>query len=132
MHSKPMLLLIAVLALAAVACESDNPPQPIVEGPSLDADRGAPTVTVRPPAPEHVTPREVAPANLAPAPPVRPRLPVTAGSPSAPSSPAVAPVPAVPPTTPVQHHAHAPVESHAQAGNSGVGGVVNRVTSPLP
>lgn len=131
MHPRMLLLLVAVLALGAVACETDNPPQPIVEGPSIDADRATSGVTVRPPA--AVTPREVTPTNLAPTPPRlrAPRLPVVDSAPATPRQPAVAPPPAVSPTAAAQHQASAPVEYHGQPGG-GVGGVVNRVASPLP
>lgn len=130
MHPRSVLLLIAVLALGAVACEADNPPQPIVEGPSLNAERRAPTVTVRPPA--YVTPRDVTPANLAPA-PVRPattRAPVIDHSVTAARPPAVSPPPAPLPT----HSApqHTPVAAHGQSGSGGVSGVINKVASPLP
>lgn len=128
MHSKSLLLLIAVLALAAVACETDNPPQPIVEGPSLEADRGSPDVTVRPPA--SVTPRAVTPTNLAPAPAPAPRQPVIDRSTTVPRQRTVAPPPPVPAPAPVQQHVQAP--EPRQSGSGGVGGVVNRVPSALP
>lgn len=131
MHPRKLLLLVAVLALGAVGCETDNPPQPIVEGPSLDADRGTSPVTVRPPV--SVTPRDVTPTNLAPAPPRprTPRLPVVDSAPATARQPAVALPPPVSPT-PAQHRASAPVEYGGQPGGGGVGGVVNRVASPLP
>lgn len=130
MHPRSVLLLIAVLALGAVACETDNPPQPIVEGPSLDAERSAPTITVRPPA--HVTPRAVTPTNLAPAPvrPATPRAPVIDHSVAAARPPAVSPPPALAPTASAQQHT--PVAPHGQSGSGGVSGVVNKVASPLP
>lgn len=130
MHPRSVFLLIAVLALGAVACETDNPPQPIVEGPSLAADRSAPTITVRPPA--YVKPRDVTPANLAPAPVRRatPRAPVIDHSVTAARPPVVSPSPALAPTASAQQHT--PATPSGQSGNGGVSGVIHGVAPPLP
>lgn len=132
MFPRTLLLLIAVLALGAVACETDAPPKPLVERATPDALGEAPGVTDHTPLPD-VAPVSTAPAPLPP-PAVQPPPAVRHPSPAPPAlQPATAPRIATPPVPSSQDPAGAP--AHAHEGHShhggGIGGVVERV-APLP
>lgn len=137
MYPRTLLLLPAVLALGAVACETDAAPQPLTERATPETVSEAPAVTA--PVLDHTAITDLPPVDAAPAPLPAPGQPPPAGhgpSPALPVQPPavarpVAPPPALPSHEPGHHGHHGHVHHGHSPTGGGVGAVVDRI-APLP